>query len=222
MSTVEPPISPNLLTAARLPLAPLAVVFMMWGTPAGYVAAAALAILLEVTDLLDGMIARRYGKVTNFGKLFDPFSDAFCRFTLFLGLFAIGVADLWMIILIFYRDASISFFRTVAAVRNVVLAARPSGKAKAVVQGVGTQIIFLSLVGFAFFPEQELLAQVPWWTMLIITIVTVGSFIDYFVGNLTILRAAWADEPLKEPRFRLPAGVRRLWRGRRSDPEPRP
>lgn len=194
MST-PPPISPNLLTAARLPLAPIAVVLMVTDTVWGYVGAAGLALLLELTDLLDGQIARRYGAVTPFGKLFDPFSDAFCRFTLFLGLHAIGIADLWMIMLIFYRDSSVSFLRTVAAMRNVVLAARPSGKFKAIVQGVGTQIVFLALVAQAAWPELGVPADLPWFTMLFVTLVTVGSFVDYFVGNLHILRAAWADEP---------------------------
>ena len=191
-----PPISPNLLTAARLPLAPLAVVFMMSQTTSGYVVAAVLALLLELTDLLDGHVARSYGAVTSFGKLFDPFSDAFCRFTLFLGLLSIGVADLWMIMLIFYRDSSVSFLRTVAAARNVVVAARPSGKFKAVVQGVGTQVIFVTLVLQAVFPDMPIPPTIPWWTMLIITIVTFGSFIDYFFGNRAILQAAWDDSPL--------------------------
>ena len=87
----EPPISANLLTAARLPLAPIAVACLVTGTVWGTVAAAVLALLLELTDLLDGRIARAYGTVSSFGKLFDPFSDAFCRFTLFLGLYEIGV-----------------------------------------------------------------------------------------------------------------------------------
>jgi len=190
-----PPISPNLVTAMRLPLAPLAVVFMVTETTWGYIAAAVLALLLELTDLLDGQLARRYGAVTAFGKLFDPFSDAFCRFTLFLGLLAIGVADLWMIMLIFYRDSSISFLRTVAAVRNVVLAARPSGKLKAIVQGVGTQIIFIVLVLQAVMPDLPIPASSPWWVMLVVTIITFGSFVDYFLGNRRILQAAWDDEP---------------------------
>lgn len=193
MSTA--PFSPNILTAARLPLAPLAVVFMLMDEPWGFAVAACLALLLELTDLADGWMARKYGAVTNFGKLFDPFSDAFCRFTLFLGLLSIGAADLWMIMVIFYRDASISFFRSVAAVRNVIVAARPSGKLKAVVQGVGTQVIFIALTAVAFQPELTWVAQIPWWTMLVITIVTAGSFFDYFIGNLAILRAAWADTP---------------------------
>ena len=191
---MQPPVDPNVITAARLPLAPVAVVFTVMQEPWAFVVAAVLALLLEVTDLLDGWMARRYDVVSDFGKLFDPFSDAFCRFTLFLGLYAIGVADLWMILAIFYRDSSISFFRSVAAVRKVVLAARPSGKAKAVVQGVGTQVVFIALVAAAYLPEQTWLAQVPWWTMLIVTLFTIGSFVDYFVGNLPLLRAAWNDK----------------------------
>jgi CDP-diacylglycerol--glycerol-3-phosphate 3-phosphatidyltransferase len=186
-----------MLTAARLPLAPLAVILLVTGTTWGIVGAAVLSLLLEVTDLLDGRIARSYGQVTNFGKLFDPFSDAFCRFTLFLGLYEIGVADLWMIMIIFYRDSSISFFRSVAAVRNVVLAARTSGKIKAIVQGVGTQVVFLLLVVYDLAPDLALPRSLPWWTMAAMTAVTFGSFVDYFVANLPILRAAWSEEPTR-------------------------
>jgi CDP-diacylglycerol---glycerol-3-phosphate 3-phosphatidyltransferase len=192
---MAPPIQPNVLTALRLPLAPLAVVFMCQQTTTGYIVAAVLALFLEITDLLDGYVARRYKLVTTFGKLFDPFSDSFCRFTLFLGLYAIGVADLWMIMAIFYRDASISFLRTVAAVRSVVLSARRSGKIKAIVQGVGTQIIFIALVAGALAPEVVVLGKIPWWVMLIITAITSASFFDYFIGNQKILREAWSDVP---------------------------
>ncbi|MEZ4323466.1 MAG: CDP-alcohol phosphatidyltransferase family protein [Myxococcota bacterium] len=188
------PIHPNLVTALRLPLAPVAVGFMVLQTPWAYVVAAVLALVLEITDILDGWMARRYGVVSDFGKLFDPFSDAFCRFTLFLGLYAIGVAELWMILAIFYRDSSISFLRTVSAVRNVVLSARTSGKIKAVVQGVGTQVVFVALVLAAWFPELGWVQPIPYWTMVIVTLVTIASFVDYFAGNMTLLRAAWNDE----------------------------
>jgi CDP-diacylglycerol---glycerol-3-phosphate 3-phosphatidyltransferase len=197
--TPQPWISANLLTAMRLPMAPIAVAFLVTRTTWGTVAAALIALVLELTDILDGRIARNYRQVTDFGKLFDPFSDAFCRFTLFLGLYEIGVADLWMIVLIFWRDSSISFLRTVAAVRSVVLAARTSGKVKAVVQGVGTQIVFVLLVIYQVAPELPLPTSLPWWTMAAMTVVTVWSFGDYFLGNLPILRAAWANTPTEPP-----------------------
>ena len=191
---MKPPVHPHVLTAARLPLAPVAVVFLLQDTLQGLVVAATLALLLEITDLLDGYVARAYGVVTRFGKLFDPFSDAFCRYTLFLGFLGAGIADLWMVIAIFYRDATISFLRTVAAARSVVIGARTSGKIKAIVQGVGTQVIFLSLILRHLAPDLPWLTEAPWWTMFGITLVTLASLVDYLHGNLPVLRAAWNAE----------------------------
>ena len=193
----KPPIDPNVVTSLRLPLAPVAVALLVTGTVWGTIAAAVLALLLEASDLLDGYIARKYQRVTDFGKLYDPFSDAFTRYTLFLGLYAIDVATLWMVIAIFYRDAAISFFRTVAATRDVIMAARPSGKFKAIVQGVGTQLIMIFLVVEALWPELPV-ETVPYWLMLFITLVTVASFFDYFRGNLPTLRDAWTNRPLRK------------------------
>ena len=188
------PIHPNLLTAMRLPLAPMAV-YHDARQRRGSSLASGLALVLEATDLLDGWVARRYGVVTNFGKLFDPFSDAFCRYTLFLGLYAIDVAALWMVIAIFYRDATISFLRTVAATKSIVIHARQSGKLKAIVQGVGTQIIMLTLLIGQLDPSAEWTRGVPQQTMMVVTIATLASLFDYLYGNRDILAEAWSEEP---------------------------
>ena len=189
-----PPINPNVVTTLRLPLAPVAVAFLLTDTLWGAIAAAVLAIVLEITDVADGYLARAYDVVTDFGKLYDPFSDAFCRYTLFLGLYAAGVADLWMVIAIFYRDSSVSFFRSIAAMRRQVVGARWSGKAKAWLQGVGMQVIFLCLVLQKTHPDWPL-ETIPWWTMLVITLGTMVSFVDYFFGFLPVLRDAWFNRP---------------------------
>ena len=192
----SPLISPNLLTTMRLPLAPLAVYALVTGHIGGIYTAVALALLLEISDIADGFVARKYNIVTDFGKLYDPFSDAFSRYTLFLGFYAVGVAQLWMVLAIFYRDSSVSFLRSIAATRNVVIAARVSGKIKAIIQGVGTQLIFLLLLT----PELTVLPQdiADEWAghiMLFITLATVASFFDYFWGNRALIRGAWNNTP---------------------------
>ncbi len=197
MNERQAPIDPNWITAARLPLAPLTVICLMSGGTLGFGLALGLSLLLEITDLMDGKIARKYGIVTTFGKLFDPFSDAFCRYTVFMGFLALGVADLWMLLLIFYRDSSISFIRAIGATREVVLAARYSGKVKAVVQGVGTQIIILLLLLNAAGVAIPMIETLPWGMMLLITIVTFGSFVDYLQANYQLLHDAWTDQPVK-------------------------
>ena len=190
------PVNPNLITLLRLPFAPAAAAFLVladswWGVAI----ALALSVIIEATDALDGWVARKYDAVTDFGKLFDPFSDAFSRFTLFLALWAIGCADLWMILVIFYRDSAISFFRGVAATRQVVMAARPTGKIKAVVQALGVNAILVVLLVTHLLPVPEWVADVPWWTMLVVTIVTGASFFDYLYGAMPVLRAAWSSRP---------------------------
>ena len=190
----SPLVNPNWITTARLPIAPLTVWCLLMDTQVGFISAMVLALVLEITDILDGQIARKYNIVTQFGKLYDPFSDAFCRYTLFLGLYAIDAASLWMLLVIFYRDSSISFFRSVAASNNVVVGARKSGKIKAIVQGVGVQVCFLFLVLDKMYAV-DWLGTVPWWSMLVITIVTGLSFIDYFFGYLPILKNAWNETP---------------------------
>ncbi len=191
---MKAPISPNLVTTLRLPLAPLAVWTLTWGTVTGVVVAMILSLLLEFTDFLDGWLARTYDAVTDFGKLYDPFADAFSRFTLFVGLYAVGQADVWMILAIFYRDATVSFLRSIAATRQVVLAARPSGKLKATVQGIGTQICYAALVAAMLWPDQAWLAAIPWWTMFGITLVTLASLVDYVAGNAELVREAVAAD----------------------------
>lgn len=190
------PIDPNLVTLLRLPLAPIALAcLVLLDAPLGPGLALGLSLLLEATDALDGWIARRYNVVSDFGKLFDPFSDAFSRFTLFLGMYAIGAADLWMILVIFYRDSSISFFRSVAATRRQVMAARPTGKIKAIVQafGVNTILLFLTMEPTVSMPKT--LAHLPWWVMFVVTAVTAVSFFDYLYGAWPVLSGAWKREP---------------------------
>ncbi len=63
---------PNVLTAIRMLLIPVYVALFVNGEK--YLA---LAVFLaaSLTDMLDGMIARRYHLITNLGKLMDPLAD---------------------------------------------------------------------------------------------------------------------------------------------------
>ena len=64
------------LTASRLALAPVFFVAFRWGERFGSVPYVAilwsLFLTIEISDLLDGLAARRTGTVSDFGKLFDP------------------------------------------------------------------------------------------------------------------------------------------------------
>lgn len=94
-------------------------------------------LALETSDALDGYLARKFDQVTDLGKLLDPMADSVYRISVFLAFTQPPVSlPLWIVFLFIYRDSVISTLRTVCALRGVALAARPSGKIKAVLQAV--------------------------------------------------------------------------------------
>lgn len=64
---------PNLLTLVRFALIPL--ILYLYCVRENYPAAAAVVVLSGLTDIADGMIARKCNMTSDFGKLMDPVAD---------------------------------------------------------------------------------------------------------------------------------------------------
>jgi len=184
----------NLLTISRLFLAPVFIGFFVTEQKWAAIAALAVAVSFEVTDLLDGYVARRWGKVSSVGKLIDPLADSVSRFSVFLAftteLTVRGQPwPVLLVALVFYRDAIVAYTRTFAASTGVVLAARFSGKFKAVVQGGGIIIFLVVRAGsFYYAPLVSWRRPVFYVVMIPIVVVTVWSAFDYVLSS----RAAFA------------------------------
>ena len=66
---------PNSLSLFRLILVPVFIVVFFLGGEYSYIWAIAVYVLAEVTDCLDGYIARKYNKITRLGRILDPLAD---------------------------------------------------------------------------------------------------------------------------------------------------
>lgn len=88
--------------------------------------------VMELTDLLDGIIARKYNLVTDMGKVLDPFADVISRMTYFVCISSAGVMPAWMLLVLFYRELSITFVRLYLIKKGYTMAASVWGKLKAV------------------------------------------------------------------------------------------
>jgi CDP-diacylglycerol--glycerol-3-phosphate 3-phosphatidyltransferase len=141
---------PNLVTFVRvLLIVPFWICFALPGLgPA--TAAVAIALAIEVTDLLDGWLARRLGATSDLGKLLDPAADAFSRLAIFIAFASHPTPDGglpwlpgWIAVVMLFRDVGVSLVRQVAAARGTVVGARTSGKIKAWVQGVAIWLILV-------------------------------------------------------------------------------
>ena len=89
-------------------------------------------ILSEITDLLDGIIARKRGEVSDFGKFFDPFADTLTQVTYFFCFVMDGILPPLLFLAVLYREFSILFIRNLMLKRGIALGARMAGKIKTV------------------------------------------------------------------------------------------
>ena len=128
---------PNRLTVTRLVMTPLFfVIFFLVDLFPSFnpVLYAVLLVLfygiMELTDLLDGKIARKNGLVTDLGKVLDPFADVICHLTFFTCFLAAGIMPVWAFIPILWREFSQSFTRMLMMGKGKAMAANIFGKAK--------------------------------------------------------------------------------------------
>lgn len=155
-----------------------------------------LAGASELSDLFDGALARRHNKVTDLGKLLDPMADSIFRLSVFLS-FVQGVIQLPLILvcLFFYRDMLISTLRTLCALRGVALAARISGKVKAVIQAVVIFFIILMMIPYSLgCLGVDLLRSVSFYSVLIAALYTAYSGVEYVLANRTYIKKALGIE----------------------------
>ena len=101
------------LTLVRLPLALIfAALFLLTdNSVARVVVGVVVLLLMEVSDIMDGAMARKMGVVTEWGAMLDPYLDSVSRLIVFWTLASAGYA-LWLTVLVMaLRDVTVSYCR---------------------------------------------------------------------------------------------------------------
>ncbi|MCH9633819.1 MAG: CDP-diacylglycerol--glycerol-3-phosphate 3-phosphatidyltransferase [Chlamydiae bacterium] len=181
----------NTLTFIRIILSPLFLVFYLWHGHVGISFIALPYILLgiltfsELTDAFDGYFARKYHQVSDFGKIVDPMADSISRISCLLAFTQGAIALPLLLVFIFlYRDLMISTLRTICALKGIALAARPSGKIKAIIQAVAIYIVVLLLIPFSLgYLKVEDLRLISIYIISLAALYTVYSAFDYFYAH---------------------------------------
>ncbi|MBU1936383.1 CDP-alcohol phosphatidyltransferase family protein [bacterium] len=177
----------NWITLSRLALGPLFLLLYLTNWPGARIAGLIVAIIIEATDVADGAAARARGETSEIGKLLDPLADAVSRISYFIGFLVYGYAQAWMIAVLVYRDVGVAYMRTLAALQGKAVGRRSSGKWKGILQGT-VAITILALDVFNFPWLRPYFSYIVYTLMLIVTIYTGYTLIDYLYGNRRILK----------------------------------
>ncbi|HEY1582223.1 MAG TPA: CDP-diacylglycerol--glycerol-3-phosphate 3-phosphatidyltransferase [Chthoniobacterales bacterium] len=135
----------NRLTLGRLVLTVFFVLSLSSAWAHGRTIALLLFAVAGITDYFDGEIARRYGFVTNFGKLMDPLVDKVMMAAAFICLVPLGAVPAWVATIVVARDFLITGLRLIASSDGVILPAEKLGKHKTSWQ-IATVVYFLVLL----------------------------------------------------------------------------
>jgi CDP-diacylglycerol--glycerol-3-phosphate 3-phosphatidyltransferase len=179
---------PNALTVLRMAVVPVFAVLLLQGAGlrngsehADRYWAAVVFVLAIITDRYDGMIARRTGQITEFGKLADPIADKALTGTALIGLSVLDLLPWWVTVVILVREIGVTVLRF-WVIRHGVIAASRGGKAKTVLQALAIGLYILPLTGVA--------ASARWWLMGAALVLTVVTGVDYVYRALTLRRTS--------------------------------
>lgn len=185
---------PNKLTLARVILAPLAFIFILFpigGEIMARIIAAVLFVLISLTDMLDGKIARKYNLITNFGKFLDPLADKFLVIGMLCAMCASPMYEgfrtvlVWVTLLVILRELAITSLRLLVASseQKIVIAANILGKLKTVTQIACIVVLILEPL---VLPVDKYLI-LSWVMIALMGIMTVWSGLSYMKNYIAFI-----------------------------------
>ncbi len=188
--------TPNKLTVSRLVMAPIFFIAFhlpIWVDSRLSKLSAILIIILwvltELSDLLDGQIARRANLVTDLGKVMDPFADTISRMTYFVCFISVSMMPIWAFILIMWRELSILFVRMLMMGKGAAVPANIWGKSKAVLYAISGALGILAVNLGIWAPDSALSAVVQKSLNPVFALAAAASVISFLTYVKAIIKS---------------------------------
>ena len=134
---------PNLLIVLRIVLIPVFLFFYLEGEP---IIATTIFLVAAISDFFDGLLARMWNTVSNFGKLMDPLADKMLVSAALVALAYTQELAVWIVVVIICREFWVTSLRMLALeAGKTVIAASMWGKIKTVLQMVMLTVLISEL-----------------------------------------------------------------------------
>ncbi len=176
----------NKITIARFLFIPVLIVLIMQYAPGReYLRwwALGLYLFLEMTDVVDGYIARRFRQKTRAGSILDPLADKALFLSTLVCLYLVSHEfswdvrmPLWLVVAFFARDVFLIAGGLILEVKRGAIEIRPNlyGKMTAFLQVVCVTLVFL----------QWSAALLLWWFALGLTVISTVIYMKEGIGVL--------------------------------------
>ncbi len=127
---------PNALTILRFILIPFIIIYIVKDK---YIEAFIFLTISGLTDVLDGVIARKFNFITNFGKLIDPLADKTTQISILVALALKNIIPLWILIIVFIKELAMVSGASFLYGKELVVSSKWYGK-------LSTVLFYLAIV----------------------------------------------------------------------------
>ncbi len=121
---------PNALTVGRGVLGPVIAYLITLEHQSILIVALGLMIVAEISDYLDGVVARKLNQESELGRVLDPICDSIYHLSVFMAFLHNAWLSAWMLFIIYTRDLSVPYIRSFARQIGEKISVRESGKIK--------------------------------------------------------------------------------------------
>ena len=149
-----------------------------------YIVAGIIFVLASITDFVDGYLARKNNQVTDLGKMLDAIADKILVNSVLIILAYKGMLPIIVPVVTVLRDTFVDAIKMQAASKGKVVAAIKSVKLKTATLMIGTTLAFFYNLPFELIP-----INVSDFLLLIATVLSVVSGIQYYLLNKELLFA---------------------------------
>lgn len=147
-----------------------------------YIIAGVLFIVASLTDFIDGIIARKYNLITDFGKMMDAIADKILVNSVLIILSSQGFIHPVIPVIIILRDTIVDSIKMVAGSKGKVIAAIKSGKFK-----TASLMIGIVLTLFYDMPFELWNIHVSDFMLIVACALSIISGIQYFTMNKELI-----------------------------------
>ena len=168
----------NFITIARIFLAPIILVFLIFGN---YLACVLLFFLAGLTDYFDGYFARKYNAVSELGEILDPIADKILVVFILIGL-SVELDSQLMALLssfIIAREIGVAALRDYSARNNLSERTKVTFLAKA---KTSVQLLTIGLYLLALAISFNLLIVISDIFLLLATFITLYTGYQYILN----------------------------------------
>lgn len=164
---------PNILTTSRLFMALWIPFLLASQNSEKQFFAFGIFLLASLTDLLDGILARKWQVESTYGKIMDPLTDKVLILGCMFQFSRLGLYPIWLIWFVFLREALVTATRLRALKNGHVLAAEMSGKIKTNFQITSVILSFFVLLS---------VSSPSWLHVLNYIVLALTVFITFWSG----------------------------------------